>query len=94
MLDGGEAVGLVDGYQAQPREYRVALGLRSQEDRPRGLAGVLDELARRTHEVRDGAVQRAVMLAVELLLVTARRRPPQCRGGGGFGRGLHEPRPG
>jgi hypothetical protein len=39
----------VDRDDAQPGEDRIALGLTAQEDRPRRLAGVLDELARRPH---------------------------------------------
>ena len=61
-----------------------------RSDRPGGLAGVLDQLARRADGVRDGAVELAVVAAVELVLVAAARRLRAW----GVGRGLHEPRPG
>ena len=73
-VDRREPVGLVDGDDAQPGEDRVALGLAAQQDRPRGLAGVLDELARRVDDAGDGAVEVAVVAAVELVFVAARRR--------------------
>ena len=78
-LRSREAVGLVDGDDAQPGEDRGALGLASQQDRPGGLAGVLDELARGVDGAGDGALQVAVVAAVELGLVAAVHA--------GFGRG-------
>jgi hypothetical protein len=86
-VDRGEPVGLVDGDGAQPAEDRLAVGLASQQDGPGRLAGVLDELARCAHDVRNRAVQVVVMPLVEVVLVATRRR--WCA----FGRGLHEPRP-
>src|SRR5215210_3590632 len=74
-LDGREAVRLVDRDDAQPGEDRVALGLGAQEDHPRRLAGVLDELGRSAHDARYGAVEVALMPAVELVLVTVWRLP-------------------
>ena len=56
-IDGGKAVGLVDGDDAQPGEDRVAVGLDAQEIGPGCLAGVFDELARRAHDLRDRAVE-------------------------------------
>ena len=56
-LDRREAVGLVDGDDAQPGEDRDALGLGAQQDRPGGLAGVLDQLAGGVDDVRDGALR-------------------------------------
>jgi hypothetical protein len=90
-VDGGEAVGLVDGDDAQPGEDRVAVGLGAQEGGPGRMAGVFDEFARRAHDACDSAVEVAVVLAVEPVLVAARRPRSSRRG---FGRGLHEPRPG
>ena len=43
-LDRGEAVGLVDRDDVEPGEDGEAVGLAAYEDRPGGLAGVLDEL--------------------------------------------------
>jgi len=82
----------MDGDDAQPGEDRVAIGPRSQEERPCGLAGVLDELARRVDDVGHGTLQVAVVAAVKVFLVAARdlRTLGKCR----FGSGLHEPRPG
>jgi hypothetical protein len=87
-VDRGEAVGLVGGDDAQPGEDRVAVGLGAQEGGPGRLAGVFDELARRVYHARDGAMEVAMVLAVEPVLVAAlRRRRGRC----GFGWGLHEP---
>ena len=77
-----EAVGLVDGDDAQPGEDRGAVGLAAQQDRPGGLAGVFDQLARGVDGAGDGALEVAVVAAVEVGLVAARR----CGcGGGGHG---------
>ena len=48
-VDPRESVRLVNRDDAQPGEDRIALGLTAEEDRPRRLAGILDELARRLH---------------------------------------------
>jgi hypothetical protein len=84
----------VDGDDAQPGEDRISLGLVLQEDGSGGLAGVLDQLARGMDGMRHGPVQLVVVVAVELVLVPVRPGSvlPCC--GCGFGRGLHEPRPG
>ena len=73
-FSGGEAVGLVDGDDAQPGEDRGAVGLAAQHDRPGGLAGVFDQFARGVDDAGDGALKVAVMAAVEVVLVAARRR--------------------
>jgi hypothetical protein len=51
-VDRRQAVRLADRDDAQPREDRIALGLTADEDHRRRLAGVLDELARRSPETR------------------------------------------
>ena len=71
----------------------VAVGLAAQQDRPCGLAGVFDELARGVDGARDGALKVVVVAAVELVLVAARSRRSACVAWV-FGRGLHAPRPG
>ena len=68
-----EPVGLVDGDDAQPGEDRGAVGLAAQHDRPRVLAGVFDQLARGVDDAGDGALKVAVVAAVEVVLVAARR---------------------
>ena len=77
-MDAAEAVGLVDGDDAQPGEDRGAVGLAAQHDRPGGLAGVFDQLARGVDDAGDGALEIAVMAAVERLLVAAGRC--RCQG--------------
>jgi hypothetical protein len=56
----------VDRNDSQQGEPRRPAGLGSQHDRPRVLAGVLDELAWRANRRCDGALEVAVMLAVEM----------------------------
>ena len=84
--------GLARGDDVEPAEDRRPGGLGSEHERPRVLAGVLDQLAWRVDRVRDGTAQVVVMAAVELVLVAAQGGPccRLCR----FGRGLHEPRSG
>ena len=48
-VDRRESVRLVDRHDAQPGEDRIALGLTAEEDHPRRLTGILDELVRRVH---------------------------------------------
>jgi hypothetical protein len=78
----------MDRDDAQPGEDRIALGLTAQEDRPRRLAGVLDELSRPLYGACDGTVELAMMAPLQLVFV------PACVGVWGVGRGLHEPRSG
>ena len=85
---------LADRDDVEPAEDRCPVGLGAQQDGPRVLAGVLDELTRGVDRVGDRAVEVAVVAAVELVLVAAQRRATAQRLGCGFGRGLHEPRPG
>ena len=61
-----------------------AVGLAAQHDRPGGLAGVFDQFARGVDGAGDGALEVAVMAAVEVGLVAAGR----CRCGGGDHGGL------
>ncbi len=72
-VGAAEAVGLVGGDDAQPGEDGVAVGLVSQQDRPGGLAGVFDQFAWGVDGVGDGALEVAVMAAVERVLVAAGR---------------------
>jgi hypothetical protein len=72
-VSGGEAVGLVDGDDAQPSEDRGPVGLAAQQDRPGGLAGVFDQLARGVDGAGDGALKVAVVAAVEVGHLVARR---------------------
>ena len=90
-LDRREAVGLVDGDDVEPGEDGGAVGLAAQEDRPGGLAGVLDQCGAAVDRVRDGDQQGLVVALVEVGLVTAPRRRAR---GGSVGVGLHAPRPG
>jgi hypothetical protein len=65
--------------------------LAADEDRPRRLARVLDQLTRRADDVSDCAVKRAMVATVELGLVATRSWRLSALW---FARGLHEPRPG
>src|SRR6266540_5374767 len=83
-----QAKRFADGDDVEPAEDRRAVGLGAQHDRPGVLAGVLDHFAGRVDGVSDGTLEVAVMATEQLGFIAAKDR------GGGFGRGLHEPRPG
>ena len=70
-----EPDGLAGGHDVEPAEDRVRARAAPEQDRPGVLAGVLDELARSVDGVGDGAMQIAVVAAVELVFVAARPRP-------------------
>jgi hypothetical protein len=73
-FSGAEAIGLVDGDDAQPREDRGAVGLAAQHDRPRALASLFDELAGSVDDAGDRTLKVAVVTAVEVVLVAAVQR--------------------
>jgi hypothetical protein len=78
----------VDGDNAQPGEDRAAVGLAAQHDRPGGLAGVFDQLARGVDGAGDRALEAAVMAPVERLLVAA----GQCKCGSPLALGVNPQR--
>lgn len=85
----------MDGDDAQPAEDRVAVWLTAHEDRPGGLTGVLDQLARGADDVGDRTLEVTMVAAVELVFVAVRPVGRASRDGGSvFGWGLHAPRPG
>ena len=59
----------MDGDDAQPGEDRGALGLGAQKRRPGGLAGVFDQFAGCADGVGDGALEVAVVPAVQRVFV-------------------------
>jgi hypothetical protein len=81
-LDARQPVRLVDRDRPQPPEHTVAIGLAAQQDQPRGLAGVLDQRARRVHRTPDRPHERAVVTLIQLGFVATRHR-----GCGGLGHG-------
>ena len=72
-VSAAQAVCLVDGDDAKPEEGKGGARLASQQDRPGGLAGVFDQLARGVDDASHCALELAVMAAVEVGHVFARR---------------------
>lgn len=93
-LNARQPVRLVDRDGAQPTEHPVTVGLAAQQDQPRRLASVFDELVRAIDRARDCSVEIAVVAAIELAFIAPRRQPLWRRFCGWFGRALHQPRPG
>ena len=94
-LNARQPVRLVDRDDAQPTEHAVTVGLAAQQDQPRRLASVFDELVRAIDRARDCSVEIAVVAAIELAFIAPWRQPRWRRFCAcWFGRALHQPRPG
>jgi hypothetical protein len=94
-LNARQPIRLVDRDGAQPTEHAITVGLAAQQDQPRRLASVFDELVRAIDRACHCSVEIAVVTAIELAFITPWRRPLWRRCcGWRFGRALHQPRPG